>query len=281
MGEPLPPLPLAMCDTYCRGILRVMVGQVLEKLEFDSVSAASRDTLTDILQAYIEELGHVSHNASELANRTEANAHDVLVAFDDCNLSLQDLRAYCDESDEIPLCHEVRQVPVRKRRRPFPEASGAAGEQEDRKHIHSWLPKLPSKYKYRASEGPDLMASLSNNDPARGTEMRQAEDALVHLREKVPSAFSGAQEAKMQVAFSMPHASDKSLAQNPYLREATITAASDLTHGRDSVRSGALVMQKDKISTPSWETRHPTAQIEYQKVNQILKLEHADGIDMH
>ena len=40
-------------------------------------------------------------------------------------------------------------------------------------------------------------------------------------------------------------------------------------------------MQKDKISTPSWETRHPTAQIEYQKVNQILKLEHADGIDMH
>jgi len=175
----------------------------------------------------------------------------------------------------------VRQVPVRKRRRPFPEASGAAGEQEDRKHIHSWLPKLPSKYKYRASEGPDLLASLSNNDPARGTEMRQAEDALVHLREKVPSAFSGAQEAKMQVAFSMPHASDKSLAQNPYLREATITAASDLTHGRDSVRSGALVMQKDKISTPSWETRHPTAQIEYQKVNQILKLEHADGIDMH
>merc|ERR1712086_184456 len=105
MGEPLPPLPLAMCDTYCRGILRVMVGQVLGKLEFDSVSAASRDTLTDILQAYIEELGHVSHNASELANRTEANAHDVLVAFDDCNLSLQDLRAYCDESDEIPLCH--------------------------------------------------------------------------------------------------------------------------------------------------------------------------------
>merc|ERR1712086_574991 len=93
MGEPLPPLPLAMCDTYCRGILRVMVGQVLEKLEFDSVSAASRDTLTDILQAYIEELGHVSRNASELANRTEANAHDVLVAFDDCNLSLQDLRA--------------------------------------------------------------------------------------------------------------------------------------------------------------------------------------------
>merc|ERR1712166_1589895 len=277
MGEPLPPLPLAMCDTYCRGILRVMVGQVLEKLEFDSVSAASRDTLTDILQAYIEELGHVSHNASELANRTEANAHDVLVAFDDCNLSLQDLRAYCDESDEIPLCHEVRQVPVRKRRRPFPEASGAAGEQEDRKHIHSWLPKLPSKYKYRASEGPDLLASLSNNAPARGTEMRQAEDALVHLREKVPSAFSGAQEAKMQVAFSMPHASDKSLAQNPYLREATITAASDLTHGRDSVRSGALVMQKDKISTPSWETRHPTAQIEYQKVNQILKLEHADA----
>merc|ERR1712166_1610222 len=277
MGEPLPPLPLAMCDTYCRGILRVMVGQVLEKLEFDSVSAASRDTLTDILQAYIEELGHVSHNASELANRTEANAHDVLVAFDDCNLSLQDLRAYCDESDEIPLCHEVRQVPVRKRRRPFPEASGAAGEQEDRKHIHSWLPKLPSKYKYRASEGPDLLASLSNNDPARGTEMRQAEDARVHLREKVPSAFSGAQEAKMQVAFSMPHASDKSLAQNPYLREATITAASDLTHGRDSVRSGALVMQKDKISTPSWETRHPTAQIEYQKVNQILKLEHADA----
>merc|ERR1712166_1736347 len=277
MGEPLPPLPLAMCDTYCRGILRVMVGQGLEKLEFDSVSAASRDTLTDILQAYIEELGHVSHNASELANRTEANAHDVLVAFDDCNLSLQDLRAYCDESDEIPLCHEVRQVPVRKRRRPFPEASGAAGEQEDRKHIHSWLPKLPSKYKYRASEGPDLLASLSNKAPARGTEMRQAEDALVHLREKFPSAFSGAQEAKMQVAFSMPHASDKSLAQNPYLREATITAASDLTHGRDSVRSGALVMQKDKISTPSWETRHPTAQIEYQKVNQILKLEHADA----
>ena len=62
---------------------------MLEKLEFDSVSAASRDTLTDILQACgcpppppvhgvisilvadIEELGHVSHNASELANRTE------------------------------------------------------------------------------------------------------------------------------------------------------------------------------------------------------------------
>ena len=46
-------------------------------------------------------------------------------------------------------------------------------------------------------QGPDLLASLSNNDPARGTEMRQAEDALVHLREKVPSAFSGAPEAKV------------------------------------------------------------------------------------
>ena len=49
-------------------------------------------------------------------------------------------------------------------------------------------------------QGPDLLASLSNNDPARGTEMRQAEDALVHLREKVPSAFSGAQEAKVSRA---------------------------------------------------------------------------------
>jgi len=183
-----------MCDDeYCRGILQVMVGQVLEKLEFDSVSAASRDTLTDILQAYIEELGHVAHNASELANRTEANAHDVLVAFDDCNLSMQDLRAYCDELDELPLCHEVRQIPVRKRRRPMTASvaesvarSQLPGAQaEELQHIHPWLPALPSKHTYRASEGPDLLAGLANRPVARGDQMRQAEAALVALREKV------------------------------------------------------------------------------------------------
>eukprot|EP00656_Telonema_subtile_P049908 TRINITY_DN631_c0_g2_i2.p1 TRINITY_DN631_c0_g2~~TRINITY_DN631_c0_g2_i2.p1 ORF type:complete len:263 (+),score=45.12 TRINITY_DN631_c0_g2_i2:85-873(+) len=221
-------LCVGMMQEHCRGILQVMVGQVCEQLGFDSVSQVTRDSLTDILQAYIEELGHVAHNAAELANRTEVNACDVLMAFDDGNVSLPRLRQYCEQADELPLCHELHQVPVCKRRRAVLDASGVC---EDVEHIHAWLPKLPDAHTWRSSAGDNQLRKLGSKDHSRGPQMRHAEDVLLNLREAVPSAFRGGKlpQAKAVATLALPKADASN--PNEFLRPATIVATENLSHG--------------------------------------------------
>jgi histone H3/H4 len=135
---------------YSRSVLQLMVAQLCQNKGFDGVSTMSIDTLTDILQAYIEEIGHVAHNAAELANRTEANAHDVVLALDDSHMSISELTRYCQREAELPLCHDVRQIPVRKRKRAVEPRK--SGEAERKPHIHDCLPSLPAEYTWKPSE---------------------------------------------------------------------------------------------------------------------------------
>lgn len=257
-----------MTHEYCRGVLQVMVGQVCEQLGFDSVSSVSRDTLTDIMQAYIEELGYVAHNAAELANRSQANAHDVVMALDDSNVSVSNLRRYCEQSEALPLCHEIRQIPVRKRPRVVLEPSGV---REDAKHIHEWLPKVPDEYKWRPAEGTDHVKQLSSVDQARGAEIRRSESALLKLRAAVPSAFAGADLPRAKAKPAMPPDKTDS-AENPFLRPPTVITAEDTKLGRDSVKDSHQLLR------PTPQPPFVASSMEIPKVNQILKLEHNNGI---
>jgi len=248
-----------------------MVAQLCDEAGFDHVTTTARDTLTDILQAYIQEVGDSAHKAAELANRTEANAHDVVMALDDSNVSLRQLRDYCERPDsELPLCHEVHRIPVRKRRRPMQQAS-----EKDPSPPHPWLPKLPPSDHWRPSEGEDMVAKLATQDPARGEQIKDAERALINLREAAPSAFGCPSLPKEKVQAQIPpHVSNSNTTKNPYLRAPTITAANDLVHGRNSVRSGVVLVNKAPAAPFA-----ATSAIDQHKVHQILKLEHKDGIE--
>lgn len=55
-----------MCESYARSLLRVSVAQICQALGWDAVQLTACDLLSDVLHRYIQQLGRVCHQYSEL-----------------------------------------------------------------------------------------------------------------------------------------------------------------------------------------------------------------------
>jgi len=188
-----------MCDNFARELTKIVVAQVCKELGFHSIHKSALETLSDILQKYIEEIGFRSHLKAELASRTESNFNDVRSVLKELGLSLDNLYTFAALSNDIPFNKDVPPFPIKKS---FISAKlGATKESTSEtnqngkvleiniplpSHIPSHMPPFPEPHTYVQTAVFDERVSDARLIRKRKSkEKRQVETSLAKLNEKL------------------------------------------------------------------------------------------------
>ncbi|KAK3257753.1 hypothetical protein CYMTET_33172 [Cymbomonas tetramitiformis] len=176
-----------MYADFFRGVARVAAAQICEGLGFVAVQGSACDALADVLVRYICEVGQITHETAELAGRSEGNVFDVIVALEELGQSIESLREYTADSDEIPFARPLPRLPITRRMR-LPPSFAEIGE-EPSPHIPSFLPSFPDKHTFKDTKVYEGRA----NDPRKNRlmvhkERRKGELALLSLQDRTRSS---------------------------------------------------------------------------------------------
>ncbi|CAB3990082.1 transcription initiation factor TFIID subunit 3 [Paramuricea clavata] len=60
-----------MADNFNRQVLRVAVAQICQSMGWDALQKSTHDTLTDVMQRYLEEIGKVAYSYTQLCEKEE------------------------------------------------------------------------------------------------------------------------------------------------------------------------------------------------------------------
>jgi hypothetical protein len=131
---------------FVRGALKVSVAQLIQEAGFAQAQSGALETLTDLVENYIVNIGLHTHDATVNAGRTESNFLDTLAGLDGVGSDLEDLKLFRDLSDELPFAKMMPVFPSRKK------ATLISGPQDDCKTdeaIPSFLPRYPAERTYK------------------------------------------------------------------------------------------------------------------------------------
>uniref|UniRef100_A0A336KVU8 Transcription initiation factor TFIID subunit 8 n=1 Tax=Culicoides sonorensis TaxID=179676 RepID=A0A336KVU8_CULSO len=126
-----------------RKILQMAVSTILLESGFDAVDKDALETLTEMLQSLITELGHSSRCFYELAGRIEPVVGDVVVSLINMGIKLDGIDSY-GKRDKRHMIPTPQQATVTK-----PLSILQAGQKHPHpSHIPSHLPELPDPHAY-------------------------------------------------------------------------------------------------------------------------------------
>ncbi|KAI5735232.1 transcription initiation factor TFIID subunit 8 [Diaphorina citri] len=126
-----------------RSLLKSSVVALLAEVGFDAADNAALETLVEICQALIKEVGGLSHDFCELANRQQPMLADVLLALIELGIPIHGLDTYAKRP--------MRTVfpPVAPSTQPKPLSILQAGvKQPHPPHIPPYLPLFPDPHAY-------------------------------------------------------------------------------------------------------------------------------------
>jgi transcription initiation factor TFIID subunit 8 len=126
-----------------RKFLAVAVSTVLKETGFDSADKDSLESLTEMLQSLIVEIGQSTRNYTELAGRVQPVLGDVVVALVNMGISLQGLEKYArrDGRHVIPAPQPItaqKQLSILQ----------AGTKNSHPTHIPNYFPALPDPHAY-------------------------------------------------------------------------------------------------------------------------------------
>lgn len=131
----------SMMDNFNREVLRVAVAQICQSMGWDALQKSTHDTLTDVMQRYLEEIGKVAYGYTQLCNRTKPNLEDLQLAFQDTGVAVDELENYVAQVDPVQFIHPFATYP---RCKPCRLQHPSKGEIVDRADFYSeYLPPLP------------------------------------------------------------------------------------------------------------------------------------------
>lgn len=90
-----------MSNYHTRAIARVVAGQLAEQAGYQSVQESAVEVLAELLLRYTTEVATSSHAYAELANRSDMNVSDVLLALEDMNTTVDNLRDYASRLSSV------------------------------------------------------------------------------------------------------------------------------------------------------------------------------------
>lgn len=126
-----------------RAIIKTVVATILSETGFQSADRQCIETLCEMLQGLIAEIGQSSRNYCELSGRTQPVIGDVIVALINNGISLQGLEAYAkrDNRQTIPPPQQIN---------PQKQLSllQAGTKNSHPSHIPNYLPVLPDPHSY-------------------------------------------------------------------------------------------------------------------------------------
>ncbi|EGC34725.1 hypothetical protein DICPUDRAFT_79545 [Dictyostelium purpureum] len=186
-----------MCDNYARVLCKMIVAQIARSNGFHSISQIACDSLADVIQIYIQDIGIRAHEYSELSCRTDSNFFDVKQSFEDMAIDLQELQQYLLQSDEIPFGQVVPPFPLPTTDSPQKSQYEQYEQQKQPTqdfplHIPSFLPSPPEKHTF--SKTPlygEVVTDPYKIKKVKNKQKRQVENSLIKLTDisskKIPN----------------------------------------------------------------------------------------------
>ncbi|KAK5580678.1 hypothetical protein RB653_000701 [Dictyostelium firmibasis] len=182
-----------MCDNFARVLCKIVVAQVAKNLGFTSISQIATDSLADVIQLYIQDIGIRAHEYSELSCRTDSNFFDVKQAFEDMSINIHELQQFLLQSDETPFAQVVPPFPLQGSAEQTSKPSLYKTEEQDFPlHIPSFLPSFPEKHTF--SKTPlygEVVTDPYKIKKTKNKQKRQIENSLIKLTDitttKIPN----------------------------------------------------------------------------------------------
>ncbi|XP_065400124.1 transcription initiation factor TFIID subunit 8 isoform X1 [Macaca fascicularis] len=126
-----------------RRTLQVVVSSLLTEAGFESAEKASVETLTEMLQSYISEIGRSAKSYCEHTARTQPTLSDIVVTLVEMGFNVDTLPAYAKRSQRMVItAPPVTNQPV------TPKALTAGQNRPHPPHIPSHFPEFPDPHTY-------------------------------------------------------------------------------------------------------------------------------------
>jgi transcription initiation factor TFIID subunit 8 len=130
-------------DISCRQALNVTVGSLLVELGFQHSEKIAHETLTEIMQSLIRQIGISAYSYCELSGRTEPVVEDVIMALVNMGVSVEGIYFYATRPGRIMI------TPPGKLIQPKRQCMLQAGEKElHPSHIPVHFPPFPDPHTY-------------------------------------------------------------------------------------------------------------------------------------
>ncbi|XP_028409364.1 transcription initiation factor TFIID subunit 3-like [Dendronephthya gigantea] len=150
-----------MVDSFNRQVLRHAVAQICQSMGWDALHKSTHDTLTDVMQRYLEEIGKVANNYTQLCSRTKPNLDDLHLAFQDTGVVLQELENFVAQVDPLQFIHPFTAYP---KCQPCRLQHPSKGDIVDRAEFYSeHLPPLPKIYQEPTGEKEENPTTENNS----------------------------------------------------------------------------------------------------------------------
>ncbi|XP_053562707.1 transcription initiation factor TFIID subunit 8 isoform X2 [Bombina bombina] len=126
-----------------RRTLQVVVSSLLTEAGFESSEKAAVETLTEMLQSYLSEIGRSAKSYCEHTARTQPTLPDIVVTLIEMGFNIDTLPAYAKRSQRMVItAPPVTNHPV------TPKALSAGQNKPHPAHIPSHLPEFPDPHTY-------------------------------------------------------------------------------------------------------------------------------------
>ncbi|XP_077337635.1 transcription initiation factor TFIID subunit 8 [Lithobates pipiens] len=126
-----------------RRTLQVVVSSLLTEAGFESSEKAAVETLTEMLQSYLTEIGRSAKSFCEHTARTQPTLPDVVVTLIEMGFNVDTLPAYAKRSQRMVItAPPVTNHPV------APKALSAGQNRPHPAHIPGHLPEFPDPHTY-------------------------------------------------------------------------------------------------------------------------------------
>ncbi|XP_077190693.1 transcription initiation factor TFIID subunit 8 isoform X1 [Paroedura picta] len=126
-----------------RRTLQVVVSSLLTEAGFESAEKAAVETMTEMIQSYISEIGRSAKSFCEHTARTQPTLSDIVVTLVEMGFNVETLPAYAKRSQRMVItAPPVTNQPV------TPKALTAGQNKPHPSHIPSHFPEFPDPHTY-------------------------------------------------------------------------------------------------------------------------------------
>nr|XP_033773176.1 transcription initiation factor TFIID subunit 8 isoform X1 [Geotrypetes seraphini] len=126
-----------------RRTLQVVVSSLLTEAGFESAEKAAVETLTEMLQSYLSEIGRSSKSYCEHTARTQPTLSDIVVTLVEMGFNVETLPSYAKRSQRMVItAPPVTNQPM------TPKALSAGQSKQHPAHIPSHFPEFPDPHTY-------------------------------------------------------------------------------------------------------------------------------------
>ncbi|KAK2568509.1 Transcription initiation factor TFIID subunit 8 [Acropora cervicornis] len=148
---------MADISSVNRRLLEISICALLREQGFASASKLALETLTEMLQSYLSELGQSCKLCCELSARVKPTLSDVKVALIDMGADLDSLPIYGKRTSRVSVNN-----PLKSRITPLPKSLAAGTKQTRPVYIPAHLPPLPDPHSYIKTPVSSKTAELSS-----------------------------------------------------------------------------------------------------------------------